>query len=893
MLDSEGLQFWLERNQIPETTRSVIEAIRTSPPSRRVGGGSSNVCGRYPSKKMGATIQFESHRVELAGIYEMEHDSSVREYYDQPAPIKLAYKTTTGRELGVWHTPDFFVIREGEAGWEEWKTEEELQRLTSKCPNRYSPNGPASWDCPPGRAHAEPLGLYYRVRSSAEIDWTFQRNIQFLDDYLRADQLTIPARNCEIAQATTGAISGIHLDELLQLTRERISADTIFSMIAANILYVDLYAAPLAEPSRVLVYSAPEAASVTKLGTSDSPNISSPITFRNGNALIWDSRIWKVINVGDASVGLVSEDGNLVELPRKALEDLAYRKKIALAPDELKKISRAKVLERLSLASEDDLRTANSRSELVRSYIHGHSLPVTLDVTHRTFYRWVAEYRRAEANYQSGYLGLLPQHNAKGNRTSKLPEASLRAMTEALEQDFETKKQKTLYASWINLKLSCEERGVVAPSYKAFTVASRRRDPYRQKLKRQGRRSAYGLEPFYLELELKTPRHGDRPFEIGHIDHTELDVELVCSRTGRGLGRPWLTVLIDAYSRRVLAAYLTFDPPSYRSCMMVLRESVRRHNRLPQTVVVDGGKEFESTYFEALLASHQCTKKKRPASKPRFGSLCERLFGVSNTQFVHNLRGNTQIMRNVRQVTKSVNPKGLAVWSLAELHARLCEYLYEIYDSVNHPALGQNPREAFLARLAETGERQHRMIPYDDEFLIITMPTTIKGTAKVMPGNGVKIHHVYYWSELFRDPEVQGLQVAVRFDPFDVGIAYAFVHRQWVQCHSEYYAVFRGRSEKELMLATQEIRQRCHQHSAAFAVTARQLAEFLQSVEAEETLLTQRLSDREGREIRRVLTNEADRIPCGAHVLYAEAAHEQRSHRIVDDFVVDGVYGAF
>ena len=116
MFDSEGLQVWLERNQIPETTRTVIDAIRTSPPSRRVGGGSSNVCGRYPSKKMGATIQFESHRVELAGIYEMEHDSSVREYYDQPAPIKLAYKTTTGRELGVWHTPDFFVIRDGEAG---------------------------------------------------------------------------------------------------------------------------------------------------------------------------------------------------------------------------------------------------------------------------------------------------------------------------------------------------------------------------------------------------------------------------------------------------------------------------------------------------------------------------------------------------------------------------------------------------------------------------------------------------------------------------------------------------------------------------------------------------------------------------------------------------------
>jgi putative transposase len=166
---------------------------------------------------------------------------------------------------------------------------------------------------------------------------------------------------------------------------------------------------------------------------------------------------------------------------------------------------------------------------------------VATDVPHRTFYRWVAQYRQAQSSYESGYLGLLPHHNAKGNRASKLPEASRREMTEALEQDFETKKQKTLYASWIKLKLSCERKGVVAPSYRSFTVAARRRDPYRQKLKRRGQRSAYALEPFYLELELKTPRHGDRPFEIGHIDHSELDVELICSRTGRVLGRPWMT----------------------------------------------------------------------------------------------------------------------------------------------------------------------------------------------------------------------------------------------------------------------------------------------------------------------------------------------------------------
>jgi putative transposase len=84
-------------------------------------------------------------------------------------------------------------------------------------------------------------------------------------------------------------------------------------------------------------------------------------------------------------------------------------------------------------------------------------------------------------------------------------------------------------------------------------------------------------------------------------------------------------------SRRGLALYLTFDPPSYRACMMILRECVRRHGRLPQIVVIDGGAEFQSTYFETLPARYECTKKTRPPAKARFGSVCERLFGTTNT----------------------------------------------------------------------------------------------------------------------------------------------------------------------------------------------------------------------------------------------------------------------
>lgn len=63
-----------------ETNSYINNSIRNSEPSRRVGGGKGNVRGFYSSKKMGLTIQFESHTLELCGIYLMEFDKNVYEY---------------------------------------------------------------------------------------------------------------------------------------------------------------------------------------------------------------------------------------------------------------------------------------------------------------------------------------------------------------------------------------------------------------------------------------------------------------------------------------------------------------------------------------------------------------------------------------------------------------------------------------------------------------------------------------------------------------------------------------------------------------------------------------------------------------------------------------------
>src|SRR5260370_26091447 len=110
MLDNHEFIQWCQSADVSEEAKQVVEQTRSSDPARRVQSGSRNVSGTYPSKKMNVTIQFESHRVELAVVYEMEHDPDVIEYYDQPPSFKLEYSGMNGRRLAVFHTPDYFAI---------------------------------------------------------------------------------------------------------------------------------------------------------------------------------------------------------------------------------------------------------------------------------------------------------------------------------------------------------------------------------------------------------------------------------------------------------------------------------------------------------------------------------------------------------------------------------------------------------------------------------------------------------------------------------------------------------------------------------------------------------------------------------------------------------------
>jgi hypothetical protein len=293
--------------------------------------------------------------------------------------------------------------------------------------------------------------------------------------------------------------------------------------------------------------------------------------------------------------------------------------------------------------------------------------------------------------------------------------------------------------------------------------------------------------------------------------------------------------------------------------MMVIRIVVQRFGRFPQNIVVDNGAEFHSHYFEQLLAYYTCTLKYRPPAHARFGSIVERLFGTANTQFIHELQGNTQIKRFNRQVTLSVSPERLAIWTLGELYLAICEWAYSVYDQRLHPTLGKSPRDAFVYGLAIGGSCLHRRVEYDELFNILTLPAPDGGQRKVQPGKGVKIHNIYYWADIFRDPEIEKSMVWVRYDPWDAGVAYALAGKQWVKCIYSYYQYLQGRSEKEIRLMSAELNQHKRNYEINRTITDKELVNFLNSQQASEGLfLKQRLRDAEHYKIHKIIQNNSD-----------------------------------
>lgn len=136
------------------------------------------------------------------------------------------------------------------------------------------------------------------------------------------------------------------------------------------------------------------------------------------------------------------------------------------------------------------------------------------------------------------------------------------------------------------------------------------------------------------------------PLQRVELDHTPLNWVVVCDRTGLPLGRPVLTIMIDAYSGYILGFYLSFHGPGLTSVSGVVRSALQSKSEIVRSAnltnpwlshglgdewVLDNGLEFHSFGFKQMAmvlgVDLMYCRVRTPWLKPHV----ERFFSTLNT----------------------------------------------------------------------------------------------------------------------------------------------------------------------------------------------------------------------------------------------------------------------
>jgi putative transposase len=481
--------------------REYAERMLKGDPQRLVRSRRGNVSGRYPSQKMGYTLQFESHTCELAYLLDLEHfQPDALAWVDQPDSFKLPIKDKNNRNITVTHTPDLFVVNRTHFEFVECKTEEELIKLSHKYPDRYLLGKDSLWRCPPGETYAAQFSFKYRVVSTAEIDRVQIRNALFLEDYLGEDTPKVAEETSRKLASFVAEQQRLKLSDLLDRAFEDgATADDVYTMIATGVLYVDLRLEPLVERKRVWVYPDQEAARdyAIENALGDFPRAKF-IEVKEGARIIWNNRVLGIVHVGETKLYFEGEEGAAPAITYSHFEELIKRGEIQgirgdpdSDPDQQWKAL-------LNKANKKRKAEALRRERILKCHLAGEPLPEK--ASKRSLARWKASYILNERLYGNGLIGLLPEWHLRGDRkTQKLDPFARSIMMGLIESDYETLMSKGMFVVWGRVVIKCKEHkpSVKHPSYVTFIRYVKKRPEHLQALKRKGHRAAYASQPFY------------------------------------------------------------------------------------------------------------------------------------------------------------------------------------------------------------------------------------------------------------------------------------------------------------------------------------------------------------------------------------------------------------
>ncbi|WP_343725628.1 DDE-type integrase/transposase/recombinase [Herbaspirillum huttiense] len=886
MLTDAELESLMDKHGLDQKARTVIKGIRASDPSRLVNSGGGNVSCRYPSKKMGQVIQAESHTCELATIIQWEHDDSVYEFYDQCPVIKLSYRDVDGKRCGHYHTPDFFLIAEDYIGWVECKAQTWLEARALKSALWVQTDG--LWRYTAGEAYAAQFGLGFKVIVDTAINQIWVRNLNFLADFF---DVNCPSVEPDIEAQVLDAFEGKNFAALARLLAfgDGALAGSIYKLIADDRLYANLESQLLVDVPFAHIFRDQRTAEAFRLTrhaevAQREVETVSAIYIETGRSFTWDGKPWTIINAGQDKVSIKDESGLMQSLTRAQLLNLVKSGEVQ-GENFSKPSTFDEVSQIIALASEEDLREADRRAKVLEDMKAGKT-PKECERTLRT---WRSRMRYSNQLLGNDFVGLISRHRACGNWNRRLSPAVLELIQAVIREFLLGTSAKTKQACYAILCAKCDEAGFIAPSRKTFGKEIRKiATVHAQVRARFGPKAAYALSDIvHWRLDNAVPAHGDRAFEIAHIDHTQMDVQLVDSVYGEPIGKPWLTVLMDAFTRKVLAFVITLKKPSYLSCMLVMRECIRAHHRVPANIVCDKGSEFFSTYWEVLLARLNVTKKTRPTAKGRYGSVIERLFGKFNTDLLHQLSGNNTPLQNPRAMSGSHDPRKKAIWTLAELTVQFEKYLEETYSELKHPALGVTPRLAEEVSLRNSGTRHVRLLTWNPSLALLCLPDVKGGERRIFAGRGIWWQDTYYYHPRMSEPALMDTKVPVRYDPFDFGVIYAKVGGHWLPCSCPAISELANRPAFEVRMMTLEMGALKSDAAVEMYNNIKRGKAILDAHETEQRLMQEK-RDRE----HQISETNSEKTPAGHSPVAGEAPAEVDPNQLIDDDDIDS-YGEF
>jgi putative transposase len=397
----------------------------------------------------------------------------------------------------------------------------------------------------------------------------------------------------------------------------------------------------------------------------------------------------------------------------------------------------------------------------------------------RTFSAWKKALRDANGDYNA----VKPAYANSGNREEKITRKHIKYVKNVIKKYYAKSKRPSERGSYRHYKLKLSETkrtdlGKDPIAFNSYKIIRKSMNQMKIAQERGGRRFANAAAP-PTDPRLRT-LPASRPFQHVYIDHHLCKSWIIVARTVKMLycSRAWLTLMWDEYASYALAMALNFCDPSRRSLAAVLRDCVRRHQRLGEWNHVDQGADFRSVYFEGFLADAGAHKQECPSGAPRFHGGHERVFGITNTELISETPGNVAKKFEARSISSSHHGRNTAEMSLYDLYMRLQKYYFDQYNTHAH---GQNRVAPNL--LFEEGIKQFGcsgiMQNYDYELLVKTAIPASDERYRLDPTRGVKIHDRFYRAPALMASNAKYIY-RPRIEPWDNNRIYVCPDKRWI-----------------------------------------------------------------------------------------------------------------